>query len=196
MAASADHLSFLDRDVACAHCGYNLRGVAITRNCPECGAGACESLLDELLNEMLARGATFSDLDDSRERIAAEMAGVPLPAVRLVMDAVREAAESHARPDDFSVAAVVGTVTPREICWAVRLVAQRHAGSVEAARELLAGWGVCDSRDVGRIVRALRRVRMVRLPQAVAGADEFADLLFLDDAAAGSPGTRENSGRA
>ena len=190
------NLRFLERDAPCVYCGYNLRGVSITRNCPECGAGACESLLDELLNEMLARGATLSDLDDARERIAAELAGCPLPAVRLVMDAVLEAAESHARPDNFSVAAVVGMVTPREICWSVRVVAERHAGSVQAARELLAGWGVSDSRDVGRIVQALRRVRMVRLPQGVTGADDFADLLFLDDVAGGPLGTRENSGRA
>ena len=101
------NLRFLERDAPCVYCGYNLRGVSITRNCPECGAGACESLIDELLNEILARGATFSDLDDARERIAAELAECPLPAVRLVADAVREAAESHARPDDFSVAAVV-----------------------------------------------------------------------------------------
>ena len=180
MAPPANHLRWLDRTVGCAQCGYNLRGVSIARNCPECGAGACESLLDELLNEMLARGATLSELDEARERIASEMAGLPLPAVRLVMDAVREAVESHARPDDFSVAAVVGTLTPRQICWTVRIVAQRHAGSAEAARQLLATWGVRDSRDVGRIERALRAVRMVRLPPG-GEADDFADLLFLDD---------------
>jgi uncharacterized repeat protein (TIGR04138 family) len=189
------NLRWLDRDVTCVYCGYNLRGVPITRNCPECGAGACESLLDELLNEMLGRGATLGELDDARERIAAELAGCPLPAVRLVMDAVREAVASHARRDDVSVAAVVGMVTPREICWAVRLVAQRHAGSVEGARALLGEWGVSDSRDVGRIVRALRRVRLIRLPRAVTGTNEFADLLFFDDAAGGALDARGNSGR-
>jgi uncharacterized repeat protein (TIGR04138 family) len=174
------NLRFLDRDVACAHCAYNLRGVAITRNCPECGAGACESLLDELLNEMLSRGASLSDIDDARERIASELAAYPLPAVRIVVDAVREAVESHARPDDFSVAAAVGTLTPRQICWAVRVVAQRHAGSLEATRALLDGWGLRDSRDVGRIVRALQSVRMVHLPPS-GEADDFTDLLFLND---------------
>ena len=174
------NLRVLDRNVACAHCAYNLRGVSIACNCPECGSAACASLLDELLNEMLARGATLAELDEARERIAAEIAACPLPAVRLVMDAVREAVESHARPHDLSVAAVVGTVTPREICWTVRIVAQRHAGSVEAARQLLSTWGVRDSRDVGGIARALRAVRMVHLPPG-SEADDFADLLFLDD---------------
>ncbi len=27
----------IDRDVPCAHCGYNLRGLSAGRNCPECG---------------------------------------------------------------------------------------------------------------------------------------------------------------
>ena len=173
------NLRFLERDALCVYCGYNLRGVSVARHCPECGAGACESLLDELLNETLARGATLSELDDLREGIAAEIAGFPLPAVRLVMDAVRESVESHRRPDDLSVAAVVGTLTPREICWAVRVIAQRHAGSLEAARDLLAGWGIRESRHVGRIVRALQSVRMLRLPTPTEPS-EFADLLFLD----------------
>ena len=59
----------------------------------------------------------------------------------------------------------------------------------EAARQLLAGWGVRDSRDIGRIVLALWRVRMVRLPHAAASADAFASLLFFDDVADG--GSRE-----
>src|SRR4030095_11986226 len=104
----------LDRDAACVHCGYNLRGVSIARNCPECGAPACESLLDELLHELIARGMGVSQLDDVREHIAAEIAGCPLPAVRLLIDAVNEAARSHGRSDDFSVAAVMDTLTPRE----------------------------------------------------------------------------------
>lgn len=37
------------RDVACIHCGYNLRGLSPEGRCPECGRGVLQSLRGDLL---------------------------------------------------------------------------------------------------------------------------------------------------
>lgn len=170
---------WLDRDVPCVHCGYNLRGMTISRACPECGAPACESLLDELLDDLFDAGLWITQVEDVRDRIAADIATCPIEAARFVSDAAKEVLASRNLSGDVWLAAR-GLLTAREICWAVRSAAVRQQGSISAARKLLAGWGITSSRDVGRVVGGLIQVRRLRLLPHQHLRD-FEDLLFFTD---------------
>lgn len=46
---TADLTGYLDRDVACRGCGYNLRGLLRDGACPECGSPVARSLESDLL---------------------------------------------------------------------------------------------------------------------------------------------------
>lgn len=45
---------FLDRDVACVRCSYNLRGLPTNRNCPECGEPIANSIKGFMLQDASA----------------------------------------------------------------------------------------------------------------------------------------------
>lgn len=56
----------LDYDLPCRHCGYNLRGLDVSRACPECGTAVGRSLLGDQLRysdpqwvSLLAKGANL-----------------------------------------------------------------------------------------------------------------------------------------
>ncbi|NUQ53948.1 MAG: hypothetical protein HUU19_14790 [Phycisphaerales bacterium] len=49
--AAASAVPFLDRDVACVRCSYNLRGLPANRNCPECGEPIANSIKGFMLQD-------------------------------------------------------------------------------------------------------------------------------------------------
>ena len=60
---SVDQAAVVGEDIPCCHCGYNLRGLEVGGNCPECGAGVGPSIAGDLRDSSpqwlrsLARGA-------------------------------------------------------------------------------------------------------------------------------------------
>lgn len=50
-AAQASAARFLDRDVACVRCSYNLRGLPASGNCPECGEPIANSIKGFMLQD-------------------------------------------------------------------------------------------------------------------------------------------------
>ena len=66
-----DAMGNLTSDCSCRKCGYNLRGVNIARNCPECGTAVVFSLRGEMLRQsdpewlrLLHRGAVIILITD------------------------------------------------------------------------------------------------------------------------------------
>ncbi|MCC6968647.1 MAG: hypothetical protein IT434_00340 [Phycisphaerales bacterium] len=53
-AAQASAARFLDRDVSCVRCSYNLRGLPASGNCPECGEPIANSIKGFMLQDASA----------------------------------------------------------------------------------------------------------------------------------------------
>ena len=53
-AAAVSNAPFLDRDVACVRCSYNLRGLPASGNCPECGEPIANSIKGFMLQDASA----------------------------------------------------------------------------------------------------------------------------------------------
>ena len=49
-AITSDKVVTIEREVACRECGYNLRGLPSTGDCPECGHAVCLSITDSMDN--------------------------------------------------------------------------------------------------------------------------------------------------
>jgi uncharacterized repeat protein (TIGR04138 family) len=150
----------LDRDVSCAGCEYNLRGLPCTAVCPECACPVQDSLAE------LARLAPAAalELSDAWSEELARRVGCALDGVLFVFDALQIAFEAA------DVAAEDGSqpprhVTARDICDAFRTYARSYFNDEAEAAELLGEWGVRRSEDVGRIIAvAVRSGRLDAAP--------------------------------
>ena len=164
----------IDRDAPCVHCAYNLRLVDATRACPECGNPAWDTLRHEFADGAAPGSVLFVQL-----AVAASIASAPQDAVDFVFTTVdRLYAMELAKRGDLIVA-TRGTLTPRQICAAVRDEAVHRAGSYEAGRATLGDWQIRSSRDVGRVMAALLRAGLLRhvLPEENA---DFERLMFFE----------------
>jgi uncharacterized repeat protein (TIGR04138 family) len=143
-----DDAPVVDHDMPCVACGYNLRGLAVDRECAECGQPILRTLT------WLLSSANVEVTPWVREAVAyvsrasfrpiAAAAGVSEDAVMFVRGAL-DWAEASGSP--------IGTAA--EFCEAVRAHAVQYFGDAAEARDLLAAWGIGRSEDVGRIVYAM-----------------------------------------
>lgn len=118
----------LDGPIPCNACGYDLRGLPIARdaNCPECGKPAFSSWMDGLSSGT----------------------GYPVDAFYFLIDAMRwRRAGGCPRPEAGRGAS--------GFCRIVCAYALEQAGDPDAASELLAGWRIRHSEQLGALVYAL-----------------------------------------
>jgi 2-amino-4-hydroxy-6-hydroxymethyldihydropteridine diphosphokinase len=156
-------------DIHCSSCGYNLRGLPVSGNCPECGKSIKETYeelaeQDPAAHEALRRSAVVA---------LAALAGCAVDGVLFVMDAVTLAERA------FAQSGGPGHVTARHVCGAFRAHARSYFNDETEAIELLGEWGVRSSEDVGRIVFAAVRAGRLRASPNDRESD-FAGLFTLD----------------
>jgi uncharacterized repeat protein (TIGR04138 family) len=132
----------IDDDIYCGTCQYNLRGLRVDGNCPECGASIAGGLTTDDEFGAIARALLKERTLQSFAPIAAA-ANSTVDAVRFVWDAWQW---SHAQGLSPSTAA--------DVCVVVRDYAREYFNDDSEAKELLAEWGIRRSEDVGRIVFA------------------------------------------
>jgi uncharacterized repeat protein (TIGR04138 family) len=157
---------FLTEDVPCIQCHYNLRGLAPSARCPECGLPIVDTLSSPLTQNasvhQIAQRLRF--MDPARE------IGYPVDAIMFVLDAVNSATRLRPRNQHMNA---------RDVCLAVRDLAAGYFNDRAEALELLTGWRIRSSEDIGKITFAL--VRAHHLHAAPNDCEEqFAGLFTLE----------------
>ena len=165
-------------DHECVHCYYNLRGLTLAHNCPECGRPVVESVrlvMTASPPQTAEQAAAVADMGARLWR-AVKGSGYPVEAFSFVIGALRYA--FRARPDG---------VDARDVCQAVREYAAVRLGGTSGAIARLAEWNIRRSEDVGRII--FRMVDTGRI-QASPGdsPEQFEGLFTLEDLFGGGAG--------
>src|SRR5437016_2755135 len=147
----------LTGDLLCIKCRYNLRGLALDSNCPECGETVRHTW-------KAARAGTHPGFRGVAHRIlldwlaeVARAAGMNPGAFFFVMEAVYF---TNPDPED----GYRYRVTAAEVCTAVREFAGIYFNNPQEARKALEQWHVRSSEEVGAIVLALVDAGFLQLP--------------------------------
>ncbi len=161
----------IDFDLPCGSCRYNLRGLTLQSECPECGA------LVEVTWLRAESRDEKSVLSDPRLLQAGMQSATTSLACAFIMRALEHAflasrADLARRSDGQSIGA-------REICQAVRDLAQEQAHRSGAAGKYLERIGITCSEDVGRIMWALAEHEMVQV-EANDRQSDFDNLFTLE----------------
>jgi uncharacterized repeat protein (TIGR04138 family) len=136
----AEH-GIVTRDIACVGCLYNLRGLPVRHQCPECGRPIADTLEPARLEP-----ERYAHPHDKAEQFAAEHGFAP-EAVSLVIDAMLDAVADLAEGEH---------ATARQIADAFVEAARARFWDAPAV-PAIEGWGIRRSEDVGRIVFAMVR---------------------------------------
>lgn len=143
------HSVTIPSDLACVGCEYNLRGLSSAGRCPECGLPVSDTLEVLEPDEIPGLDVVADSLRRERYAAIADATGYSIDAVMFVYDVWRVAA-LETRPRNHDVMA--RQVTAIDICAAFLEHAQNYFNDPAEALELLAEWGLSNSRDVGRII--------------------------------------------
>jgi uncharacterized repeat protein (TIGR04138 family) len=161
-------------DHECIHCYYNLRGLTLDHNCPECGRPVLDSLrlvirppaprTREELAEFAERGAQL--------RAAIKGSEYPVEAFSFMLGAIRYALLRQGPGG--------GGAGAREICDAVRDYGRLRLNGESGAVRRLGEWKIHRSEDVGRIIFRMAETGRVRLSPGDT-PEEFAGLFTLEN---------------
>src|SRR5258706_1485841 len=138
----------LTHDLLCIKCSYNLRGLTLDTNCPECGE-AIRRTWNAARRGMYPgfRDVAYSIFRDWLSEIATA-AGRNVNGFLFVMEAM---SFSFLDPEY----GYGHQITPAQVCTAVRDFAGIYFNSPQRARKALNQWHRCISEHVGMIVIAL-----------------------------------------
>jgi hypothetical protein len=125
-----------------------LRGLPATHRCPECGRAVLRTL-----------AARWRGADEPERRATDEMMRYVAGRIGYVLEAVLflvGAFDAMAERVGLDPAAVdLRAIDARTFCAAIGYEAVQHFGTPEHAIEMLHGWGIVDSGDLGRILSVL-----------------------------------------
>ena len=163
-------------DYGCIHCNYNLRGLTLDHNCPECGNPVLDSLrlvMRPVRPKTPAQAAEFAALG-KKLRAAATGSEYPVEAFSFMLGALR-----YAYLRKTAGAGGTASVNAREVCDAVRCYGRLRLSGEARAVLRLAQWKIRRSEDVGRII--FRMVETGRLHASPGDSPEqFAGLFTLE----------------
>lgn len=169
----------LTRDLPCIQCGYNLRGLETTVNCPECGRPVTRTWT-------AAKTYTISGFEETADEIlldwiaaGADVAGIPVDGVRFVYDAARIFPAAR-RTGPMGEDKRQRHLSIADICIAVREYAQFYFSDAKEAKECLAEWHVRTSEDVGTIVYAMVDAGLIK-QSAEDSREGYAGLFTFED---------------
>jgi uncharacterized repeat protein (TIGR04138 family) len=144
----------ITRNLPCMKCGYNLRAMPTSSNCPECGQRVVRTW-DAARRGMLANHLqTAKDIMRDWYAECAEASGIPADGLFFVNDAIRFLPVHRRTGPDMGDHAG-RHLTAADVCAAVREYANVYFNNPNDAREALEQWQLRTSEDVGAIVFAL-----------------------------------------
>ena len=174
--------AYLEIDLPCVECGYNLKGLQIEGNCPECGLplrstfSMSTEIQPEIYEDLFVR---LRDLEMNR---VAGSSGYPADAFVLVSQAVGNADDYLSKSPSFQFGDEVRHVSAAELCRAFGAFAVDMYGAT--ALEVLREWGIRQSEDIGRIVYRLVEVGHL-VTQTTDSPMDFANLGSIEQLLAG-----------
>ena len=147
----------IDRDLACANCGYNLRSLPVTHRCPECEFPVLRSYLAVVAAIPNPVGRKPLGISDRKAiHFLADLLGCHVHAVTFVRACVDIAWRGSGAPEGR-----VPHASAKLVCAAVRDLALAHFGGPTRAGERLRDLQLLRSEDVGRVVAALVEAGLV-----------------------------------
>lgn len=153
-------------DLPCTHCQYNLRGLTLDGNCPECGQAVSSSYRQALAEDP----ESCWDLTVAMKRQwvaeATTAAGYPADAGLFLIGALQMTRTQSRQADD--------------VCKAVRDYAAWYFNDRNEALDLLGEWRLGSSEDVGRVLVALADAGLVEMGNT-SSANDFAGLFTLEN---------------
>jgi uncharacterized repeat protein (TIGR04138 family) len=158
MGCDVDADTPIQADTPCLQCGYNLRALAVTARCPECGYPALRGVLRAAV---VAEGRARDGVHIVRRatELVARLLRRNVDSVRFVRRACLAAIERE--PDATSNAGVPRAAGARAVCERLRDLALEHYLSREEATATFRFWRIDRSEDVGEIVFALVEIGLL-----------------------------------
>jgi uncharacterized repeat protein (TIGR04138 family) len=172
--------TIIDGDVACGQCEYNVRTLAVTARCPECGFPVLRSFI------AAEAGAARGELHDA-ERVGRTALRVLSRLLRRNVDAIRfvllvhQYAMRNGEPATPRLLPRRRDVSATELCHRLVEYALDHYGNADDALSTLRFWGVERSEDLGAVVAGLVEAGLMTpgehdCPADFAGVCDFSDL--------------------
>ena len=144
----------IDRDVECTKCRYNLRTLAVTSRCLECGFPVLRSFIGHEAGVVRGGLVDAERVTDTAMRVLASLLGRNRDAIGFVLLANQNAARK-AVPDVPRFIPRRVHVSAAELCRELASVVLEHFGNLEDALDTMKFWRIERSEDVGRIVAGL-----------------------------------------
>jgi uncharacterized repeat protein (TIGR04138 family) len=142
----------IDIDLGCIHCTYNLRGLTFDGRCPECGAKVWESAITDV---RLSQDASYWQRAKRFEKLAADT-GYPVDAFMLVADVMGGAVQDLKNQNDAQ------HIDARALIDYFQRFCVFYFNDENEAHDLLTGWKLTTSEDVGRVVFAMVDAGMLK----------------------------------
>jgi uncharacterized repeat protein (TIGR04138 family) len=163
----------VDYHLTCHGCGYDLYGLAVDSDCPECGTPFLLILCDIAERAKAMPLIPFGDQALSRLGNVAARTSHTLDAVVFLYRSYRFAVEARRRPLE-ALGVGDGNIDGRHLCLAVRDFARAEFGA--SAPQWLASWGLTTREGVGKLLGDMVRHGAMRL-----GSGESADSFITAD---------------
>lgn len=141
---------FVEYELRCCQCGYDLRTISFNRSCPECGFSVMLTACDiaERVKSIVVGFVSSAQLN--KLVTVAANTSYRLDQVTFLSNAHDFVIEARRTPRDPPSPPGKEHVNARELCLAVRDLARIEFGS--AARDKLDQWQLATNQDVGRLV--------------------------------------------
>ena len=144
----------VEADVSCGKCGYNVRTLAVTARCPECGFPVLRSFIGHEAGVSRGSPVDAERLVRTAQLVLSRLLRRNVDAIAAVMLAQRHAARKQSGDAPRLLPRRVD-VSAADLCRAVAEYVLDHYGNPQDARATLRFWRVERSEDVGEIVSGL-----------------------------------------